>query len=79
MMFMGVAPLGALIEGTLAGYIGAAQTVAPGGCVCILGAAVFGYRLTGPEEEGRQMIVSMQMTGAETASKAFSEPPHSSG
>ncbi len=71
MMFMGVAPFGALLAGTLAGYIGAAETVALGGCVCILGSAYFGYKLSGLEEEGRQMIVSMQMTGGEPASKAF--------
>src|SRR5207253_884243 len=61
MMFMGVAPFGALLAGALAGYIGAAETVAFGGSICILGAAVFGYRLSGLEKEGRQMIVSMQM------------------
>ena len=37
MMFMGLAPLGALLAGTLAGYIGAAETVAIGGGVCISG------------------------------------------
>ena len=75
MMFMGVAPFGALIAGTLAGYIGAAETVAFGGSVCIIGAAFFGYKSSGLEEEGRQMIVSMQMTGGEPASKAFVQSP----
>ena len=71
MMFMGVAPFGALLAGTLAGYVGAAETVAFGGVACILGAGIFAYRLSGLEKEGRQMIVSMQMTGGEPASKAF--------
>jgi MFS family permease len=75
MMFMGLAPLGALLAGTLAGYIGAAETVALGGCVCIVGAIVFGYKRGDLREEGRQMIVSMQMTGGEPASKAFSQQP----
>jgi MFS family permease len=79
MMFMGLAPLGALLAGTLAGYIGAAGTVALGGCVCIAGAVVFGYRRRYLRDEGRQMIVSMQMTGGEPASKAFSQPPDLSG
>jgi MFS family permease len=75
MMFMGVAPFGALLAGSLAGYIGAAETVALGGGVCIAGAIVFGLRLSGLEKEGREMIVSMQMTGGEPASKAFVIPP----
>ena len=75
MMFMGVAPFGALIAGTLAGYIGAAETVALGGSVCIVGAAFFGYKLSSLRDEGRQMIVSMQMTGGEPASKAFVQSP----
>ena len=71
MMFMGVAPFGALLAGTLAGYIGAAETVALGGIVCIIGAAVFRYKASDFREDGRRMIVSMQMTGGEPASKAF--------
>lgn len=76
MMFMGVAPLGALLAGSLAGYIGAAETVAFGGSVCIIGAVIFGIQLSGIEKEGREMIVSMQMTGGEPASKAFVQAPH---
>src|SRR5205823_119981 len=53
MMFMGVAPFGALLAGSLAGYIGAAETVAIGGGVCIMGAVIFAYRLSGLEKEGR--------------------------
>ncbi len=75
MMFMGLAPFGALLAGMLAGYIGAAETVALGGAVCIVGAVVFGYKLSGLEQEGRQMIVAMQMTGGEPASKAFAGSP----
>lgn len=75
MMFMGLAPFGALLAGTLAGYIGAAETVAIGGAVCIIGAAVFAYKRSGFAEQGREMIVSMQMTGGEPASKAFSQSP----
>jgi Arabinose efflux permease len=75
MMFMGVAPFGALLAGTLAGYLGAPETVALGGCVCLLGSGFFGYKLSGLQKEGHDMIVSMQMTGGEPASKAFSQPP----
>ncbi len=38
MMFMGMAPFGALFAGALAHRIGAPQTVALGGSVCIVGA-----------------------------------------
>jgi MFS family permease len=75
MMFMGMAPFGALLAGSLAEVIGAPQTVALGGAVCILGSAVFWYKLSGLEREGRAMIVSMQMTGGEPASKASFQMP----
>ncbi len=63
MMFMGLSPIGALLAGALAGMIGAAETVALGGAVCVVGAVIFGYRLTGMRAEARQMITDMKMTG----------------
>lgn len=75
MMFMGLAPLGALSAGSLAGIIGAPETVALGGAVCIIGALVFSLKFSGLEKEGREMIVAMQMTGGEPASKAFADQP----
>lgn len=77
MMFMGLAPVGALLAGTLAGIIGAPETIALGGAACLAGAAVFGYKLSGLERQGRRMIVSMQMTGGEPASKAAFQAPAS--
>ena len=71
MMFMGMAPLGSLLAGTLAGIIGAPETVALGGIVCVVAAVVFRYVAAPLQEEGRRMIVSMQMTGGEPASKAI--------
>jgi len=75
MMFMGVAPIGALMAGTLAGYVGAPETIALGGIVCMAGAAVFGYKLSGLERQGRRMIISMQMTAGEPNSKAAFQTP----
>lgn len=75
MMFMGMAPFGALLAGTIAGYIGAPYTVMIGGSVCILGSIVFALNLPKLRDEGREMIVSMQMTGGEPASKASFQPP----
>ena len=77
MMFMGVAPIGALMAGTLAGIIGAPETIALGGLVCVCGAGLFGYKLSGLERQGRRMIISMQMTAGEPNSKAAFQTPRS--
>lgn len=75
MMFMGMAPLGALLAGTLAGILGAPYTVALGGAVCILGSLIFFMKLPVLTEEGRKMIIAMQMTAGVPASKASFQPP----
>lgn len=75
MMFMGMAPLGALLAGSLAGIFGAPYTVALGGAVCILGSLIFFLRLPALREEGRQMIIALQMTAGVPASKASFQPP----
>lgn len=67
MMFMGMAPIGALLAGTLAQRIGAPETVALGGAVCIVGALVFGLRLPALRAEAREIIVALQMTGGDPA------------
>lgn len=67
MMFMGMAPLGALLAGTLAGYLGAPNTIALGGAVCIGGSMLFALRLPALRHEARQMIVALQMSGGEPA------------
>lgn len=63
MMFMGMAPIGALLAGTLAGRLGAPETIAIGGAVCILGAIIFGLRLPALRDEARQLIISLEMEG----------------
>jgi hypothetical protein len=65
MMFMGMAPFGALLAGALAEHIGAPLTVAIGGIVCIAGGAVFAARLPVLRPEGRRIIVALQMTGGD--------------
>jgi MFS family permease len=45
MAFMGMVPFGSLLAGLLAGRIGAPRTVALGGVVCLLAAAVFALAL----------------------------------
>jgi MFS family permease len=65
MMFMGMAPLGALFAGALADRIGAPLTVALGGVGCMCGAAVFRRRLPKLRVEVRQLIIAQGMAGGE--------------
>jgi MFS family permease len=67
MMFMGMAPFGALLAGTLADRIGAPATVAAGGAVCILGALVFGARLPTLRPQARRIILAQQAAAGEPA------------
>ena len=60
MMFMGMAPLGALIAGALAAPLGAPATVAIGGVACIAGGVVFGARLPTLRGPARELIVAQQ-------------------
>ena len=65
MMFMGMAPFGALLAGTLADRIGAPATVAGGGVVCVVGAVVFGWRLPALRPEARRIIIAQQAAAGE--------------
>jgi len=58
MMFMGMAPIGALAGGALASRIGAPITLAVGGIACIGGAILFGMRLPNLRVEARQLILA---------------------
>jgi MFS family permease len=73
MMFMGMAPIGALLAGALAGRLGAPKTVMIGGAVCIAGSLVFGLRLPALRPEARQIIVALQMTGGDPADEVTGE------
>lgn len=64
MMFMGMAPIGALVAGSLAQRLGAPRTVMIGGAICVLSSAVFALRLPRLREEGRTIIIALQMTAA---------------
>src|SRR6478672_9680553 len=63
MTFMGMAPLGALLAGSLAHKLGAPMTVGIGGVVAIMGAAVFGSKLPALRPAAREMIIAQQMAG----------------
>ena len=63
MMFMGMAPLGAVLSGVTAARWGAPATVAAGGVICMAAAAVFGWRWPGLRTEARRLIAAAQMAG----------------
>jgi MFS family permease len=67
MTFMGMAPMGALLAGSLAHKLGAPMTIAIGGIVAIVGAAVFGSKLPAIRPAAREMIVAQQMAGGAPA------------
>jgi MFS family permease len=65
MMFMGMAPMGALFAGALARPLGAPLTVALGGVGCLVGSAIFLRRLPKLRVEARQLILAQGMYGGE--------------
>ena len=64
MMFMGMAPFGALLAGLLAGRLGAPAAVAAGGVACIAGAVAFGSRLPALRIAGRELLKSQEMSAS---------------
>jgi MFS family permease len=67
MTFMGMAPLGALLAGSLAHKLGAPMTVGIGGVAAVIGAIVFGLKLPALRPAAREMIVAQQMAGGTPA------------
>ena len=70
MMFMGMAPIGALVAGALAAPLGAPRTVAIGGAICVAGGVLFGVglpRLRGP---ARELIIAQQLSAGSPGEEA---------
>jgi len=65
MMFMGMAPIGALLGGALADRLGAQVTVAIGGIASIAGAGWFALHLPKIRVEARRLIVAQASAGGE--------------
>jgi MFS family permease len=65
MMFMGMAPFGALMGGALAERLGAPLTVSIGAVACLGGAALFGLHLPKIRVEARRLIVAQGVAGGE--------------
>jgi MFS family permease len=74
MMFMGMAPFGALFGGALADRVGAPITVAAGGVACVLGAIWFGRALPELRVEARRLIVAQGMAGGEPPQELNAQP-----
>jgi MFS family permease len=69
MMFLGMAPVGALLAGWLAERVGAANTVALGGVGCILSALIFSLRLPALRREAGKLLVAEEGGGAAELSR----------
>ena len=75
MMFLGMAPFGALLSGWSADHVGAPLTVALGGLLAVLGAIAFARHLPKIRVEARQLLdaasVEAQETMEEVAARVF--------
>lgn len=67
MMFLGMAPIGALFSGTVAGRIGAPWTVAIGGIAAIVSGAVFARYLPKIRVQARELIIAQGLAGGNPA------------
>lgn len=70
MMFMGMAPIGALLAGVVADRLGAPPTIAAGGAVCVLGAAAFARSIPRLRGEARRLIVAQQVAAGDPPQEA---------
>jgi MFS family permease len=65
MMFMGMAPFGALLGGLVADALGAPLAVNIGAVAALGGAVIFGLRLPKMRGEAHRLIIAQQMVGGE--------------
>ena len=73
MMFMGMAPFGALLAGLLADRVGAPIAIGAGGGACVVGSLILGFRLRGLRYETRQIVVALEMAGGDPADEMTGE------
>ena len=69
MMFMGMAPIGSLLSGALAGEIGAPWTVALGGLGAIAGGIVFVRRWPALRLQARELLIAQGVPVSEFVAK----------
>ncbi|HMK30260.1 MAG TPA: MFS transporter, partial [Terriglobales bacterium] len=65
MMFMGMAPFGSFFAGALASRLGAPLTLTIGAAVCVVGGALFLFRLPVMRIEARRLIVAQGLAGGD--------------
>lgn len=70
MMFMGMAPLGALLSGSVAELVGASHTVLAGGALAVLGALAFGRKLPDIRAAARELVIAQQAAAGQPAQGA---------
>ncbi len=79
MAFIGTAPFGSLLAGTLAEKIGVPYTLAIGGSLCVLGAAVFALKIPDMRKNIRPIYVKLgiipQMSSGIQAASNLTAPP----
>lgn len=73
MMFMGMAPVGALLAGVLSNHFGAPATVALGGGVCICGAALFATKLPEFRQGARELLQTQEELAGQPSGGVISE------
>jgi MFS family permease len=73
MVFMGMAPIGALLAGVLSHHLGAPMTVSLGGAICICGAAIFGMQLPAFREAARDLILTQEAQAGDPPAAVLSE------
>ena len=73
MMFMGMAPIGALGAGVAAQHLGAPLTLAIGGMACIMGSVAFGMRLPVMRMEARRLILAQGLAGGDPPQEIVSQ------
>jgi MFS family permease len=79
MAFLGMAPFGSLVAGSLADRIGAPNTVLINGLCCIIGGILFGIKLPTLREAARPILVRMGIIpevamGLQSAAEILSPP-----
>jgi MFS family permease len=75
MMFMGMAPFGALGAGVAAAHVGAPATVAIGGAASVLAGIVFAWRLPSLRASARALRAAQEIVGGEPPETATPAGP----
>jgi MFS family permease len=75
MMFMGMAPIGALLAGVVAKHIGASTTVCLGGIGAIVGAIFFARVLPQFRVEARELLIASGMAAGQPPESIPARPP----